>query len=59
MTTTVTVKHDGPKDHDVKIEVVNADSLNVLNTVTLTEGHSQTFYVYGNTGLLITEVKNG
>lgn len=56
MTTTVTVRHDGPIDHDVKIEVINADTLNVLNTVTITSGHEQTLYIYGKQGLLISEV---
>lgn len=56
MTTTVTIKHGGPKEHDVKIEVINADTLNVLNTVTIASGHEQTLYIYGKQGLLISEV---
>lgn len=60
MTTSVTIRHDGPATHDVIVDVVRADTFDVLQKHVLTDGKSMTFYVYRGQSLVITEgLSNG
>lgn len=46
MTTTITIKHDGPVQHKVLVEVVH-ETNGLLQEVTLDMGESFTTYLYG------------
>lgn len=55
MTTTVTIKHDGPVQNHVLVEVVH-ETDGLLQEITLKMGESFTTYLYGPQSIHINEL---
>lgn len=55
MTTTVTIRHDGPPTHDVLVEVIAESTGNVIQGHVLKDGENTTLYVYKQQSLKISE----
>lgn len=60
MTTTVTIKHDGPDHHDINVEIYQgrADGTKTgVRSSRLKMGEALTEYVYDTQALYITEIE--
>lgn len=55
MTTTVTIKHDGPAQHKVLVEIVH-ETNGLLQEVILNSGESFTTHLYGPQSVHINEL---
>lgn len=56
MTTTVTIKHDGPNHHDVAVTVVNANTKTISEVVRLAISESVTRSLWDSQSLTVTEI---
>jgi hypothetical protein len=56
MTTTVTIKHEGPDHHDVFVASANPQTREILDSKRLAAGEAATFYVHSSLGLTVSEV---
>jgi hypothetical protein len=56
MTTTVTIKHEGPDHHDVLVTVVDLPTKAIRQEIRLKAGDTITNYIHTGQGLTVSEV---
>ena len=58
MTTTVSIKHEGPHDHDIAVQVIDPETKEPLTTTPqrLSCGYGATFHIWGGQSLQIDEI---
>lgn len=56
MTTTVTIKHEGPLEHRILVEIVRADGDGLIQETTLEMGESFTTFLYASQSVHINEL---
>lgn len=56
MTTTMTIKHEGPLEHRILVEIVRADGDGLIQETTLEMGESFTAFLYASQSVHINEL---